>query len=87
VILLVVGGANIVVLPDIAYIPNDHGLDAPRVERRIRFRRLLMFDFLDLVLDLPELLALGLDQLFSAAVSLSSSQRVFYANISVRLCS
>src|SRR6266487_4461143 len=43
---LVVGMPNIVVLPDIAHIANDHGLHACLMQRGDEPRGLLMFDIL-----------------------------------------
>lgn len=47
---LVVGVSNIVVLPDISDIANDHRLHALLMQRGDKPRGLLMFDILDLML-------------------------------------
>ncbi len=60
--LLVVRGADIVVLPDRAHIANDQRLHAFSVQRGNEPRGLFVLDLLDLVFELAELPLLGLDQ-------------------------
>jgi hypothetical protein len=55
---LVVGVTNIGLLPEIAHIANDQRSDASLIERRYQARGLLVFDLLDLMLNLLELFLL-----------------------------
>lgn len=64
--LLVVGGADIVVLPDSAHIANDQRLHAFSVQRGNELCGLFVLDILDLVFELAELPLLGLDQAFAS---------------------
>src|SRR6266487_215973 len=67
---LVVGMPNIVVLPDIAHIANDHGLHACLMQRGDEPRGLLMFDIFNLVFDLLQLPFLGPDEPLAAFAAL-----------------
>ncbi len=64
--LLVVRGADIVVLSDNAHIANDQRLHAFSVQRGNEPRGLFVLDLLDLVFELAELPLLGLDQAFAS---------------------
>src|SRR6266487_5361799 len=59
---LVVGMSNIVVLPDISDIANDHGLHALLMQRGDKPRGLLVLNILDLVLYFLQLSPLGTDE-------------------------
>src|SRR5260370_2953564 len=67
---LVVGMPNIVILPDIAHIANDHGLHALLIERGDKPRGLLVFDILDLVFNLLQLPLLGTAEPLAAFAAL-----------------
>ena len=43
---LIIRGASIVILPDIAHIANDHGLHALLMQRGNKFARLLVLNIL-----------------------------------------
>ncbi len=64
---LVVGGANIIGLPDVSNITDHQGLDALFTQRRDKSARGFVFDILNLMFDLPQLLLLGLDELLTTA--------------------
>ncbi len=78
---LVVGGANIIVLPDIAHIPDHDGLDALFKQRRDKSGRALVFDILDLMFQFFELLLLGLDELLATAGAFFLA-----GNLALQLC-
>ena len=59
--LLIVLGANIRIMPQIAHIADDQRSDASLVERRYQVRRLLVFQVSNLLSDLLELPLLGAD--------------------------
>jgi hypothetical protein len=63
---LVILGANIQVLSDIPNIANHNRLDALLVQRRDQVGCLLVFDILNLMLELLELLLLRLDEFLSS---------------------
>jgi hypothetical protein len=62
--LLIVLAANIHPLADLANVADDHGLHALLIQRGNKSGGLLVFDILDLVLELLELSLLRPDQLF-----------------------
>ncbi len=59
---LVIGGANIQVLPDMPDIANDHGLHALCMQRGNKMRGLLVLDIPNLMLEFPELFLLGTNE-------------------------
>ncbi len=63
---LVIGGANIQVLPNMPDIANHNRLDALSMQRRDQPSCLLMFDILDLMLQFLELFLLGTNEFLSA---------------------
>ncbi len=67
---LVIGGANIVLLSDIAHVANDHGLHALSIQRGNKSRCLLVFDILDLIAQLSQLFVFRSNELLSSAGTL-----------------
>ena len=63
--LLVIFGANIVVLPNVSHVAYDDRLHALLIQRGNQLCRLLVLDILDLVFQFPQLLVFGLDQFFT----------------------
>ena len=73
--LLIGFSANINMLPEISNVAYDHGLHALLIQRGNKSRCLLVFDILDLVLDFPQLLLFGFDQLLSSTGPFLASYR------------
>ncbi len=79
--LLVGFGAHIQVLTDRAHIANDQLLDALLVQRVDQTAGLLVFDLLDLMLELAQPFLLGADQFHAPLASLLAA-----GNLRVHLC-
>lgn len=62
---LIILGANIQILPDIAHIANDYHLHALMIEHGNQMGGLLMLDILDLMFDFPELPLFGSRELLA----------------------